>query len=76
MKIKYKFHEVELTSKIMSYWENISDTNLGQVNIDEFKAHVLIKPKDDMVRRIKKSAIAHLVGFPPALINPKLIHGC
>lgn len=57
-------------------WKEITDTNIGQVDIDKFTQRVRIHPRTDNVRLIRQSGIIKAVGFPPSLIAPKLVMAC
>lgn len=50
---KYQFQGEPLHSKIITDWKEITDTNIGHVNIDEFKQRVRIHPKTKNARSIR-----------------------
>lgn len=66
-------------SRMNSKWKNISDTNLGHINLREFKKRMF--GLDNLVptvtaRKMKKSGIVHVVGFLPTMQCTELVAEC
>lgn len=74
--MKYKFQGEPLKSKVTSAWNEITDTNIGHVNIDEFTHRVWINLTTEVALLVRSSGITKVVGFPLALITPKPIMAC
>lgn len=70
--MKYKFW-VEITSKVSTEWDTVTDTNLGQVDLDEFRQRLIANLTTKNAKRIRKSGLAKAVGFLPTLVAPKLV---
>lgn len=62
--------------KVTTEWDIVIDTNIGQVDIDEFKQRVIVNPTIENAKKIKKSGLAKVVGFPLALVAPELVMAC
>lgn len=75
-KMKYKFKGVEVTSKVTTEWDTVTDTNLGQIDLDESKQRVISNPTMENARRIRKSGLAKEASFPPALVALELVMAC
>lgn len=60
-------------SKVVVEWKEITDTNIGHVDIDEFKQRVRINPTTKNARLIRQSGIAKAAGFILSLIATKLV---
>lgn len=74
--MKYKFQGEPLNSKVTTDWREISDTNLGHIDIDEFKQRVWIKPTIENARKIRSSGLAKVFSFLPTLVAPELVMAC
>lgn len=74
--MKFQFQGEPLQSKVSTDWREISDTNISQVDIDEFTQRVKVDPKTKNARLIRQSGIAKAAGFPPSLIAPELVMAC
>lgn len=74
--MKYQFQGEPLHSKVSTDWKEIVKTNIGHIDIDEFKKRVKINPTTKNARLIRQSRITKVVGFPPSLIAPELVRAC
>lgn len=71
--MKYQFQGEPLHSKVTTDWKEIMDTNIGQVDIDEFTQRVRLNPTKKNARLIRQSGIAKAIGFPLSLVVPELV---
>lgn len=74
--MKYQFQGDPLHSKVTTDWKEITDTNIGQVDMDEFTQRVRVNPTTKNVRLIRQSGIAKAASFPPSLVAPELVMAC
>lgn len=74
--MKHQFQGEPLHSKVTMDWKEITDTNIGHVNIDEFTQRVRVNPTTKNARLIRQSGIAKVAGFPPSLMAPELVMAC
>lgn len=66
-------------SRMTSKWKNISNTNLGHINLREFKKRMF--GLDNLVptvtaRKMMKGGIVHVVGFLPTMQCTELVAEC
>lgn len=76
IKMKFEFKGVYPETKITSDWSMIGDTNLGHVDIDEFRERIFKINPTSYARKIVQSGIAQVVGFPTSIQFPNLIMEC
>lgn len=74
--MKYQFQEEPLKTKVTSTWKEVTDTNIGHIDINEFKQRVWINPKIENAWIIRGSGIFKVAGFPPTPVSPKLLMAC
>lgn len=51
--MKYKFHGTKITSKVTKEWDTVKNTNLGKINIDEFRQRVIANPTTEGAKKIR-----------------------
>lgn len=66
----------ELETRIVSKWNNIGDTNLGNFNVKKFREIPYIGKPSPVARRIIESGIIKAAGFPPAVKCHELMIEC
>lgn len=75
--MKYQYQGVINESKVQSNWDNIGDTDLEHIDIQNFKERVYAPNAYGKPKRMVESDIAQAVGFPPAIQNYELCgQGC
>lgn len=51
-------------SRFLSIWSEVTETNVGKWDYEEFKARMEATDPSILVRRMLDSGLAHVVGFP------------
>lgn len=72
MKYQYQGGGVK-ESKVQSVWDNIGDTDLGHIDIQDFRNKVYSPNAYGKPRRMLESGIAQAAGFPLAVQNYELV---
>lgn len=72
MEIKNKISE----SKITSIWSEVTDTNVGLWDYEEFKARIAVQNLPLLAKRTLELGLAHVVGFPSTMQCYKLVLKC
>lgn len=76
-KMKYKFKGVAPPSKLILEVGNISNTNVGRMNLKEFhKKMNKMKRKNIRVNNIVESRIIQAIIFSISIQSPKLVLNC
>lgn len=66
-KMKYQYQGGVKESKVQSVWDNIGDTDLGHIDIQDFRNRVYSPSAYGKPRQMLESGIAQATGFPPAV---------
>jgi hypothetical protein len=77
--MKFASKGVQLESKIVSKWKNITDTNLGHVDFQEFKRRMYGQKKPlptHIACRMMRNRIVQAVGFPSTVECAELMVEC
>lgn len=73
-RMKYQYQRGGLReSKVQSVWDNVGDTDLGHIDIQDFRSRVFSPDAYGMPRQMMESGIAQVAGFPPAVQNYELV---
>lgn len=73
-RMKYQYQRGGLReSKVQSVWDNVGDTDLGHIDIQDFRSRVCSPNAYGRLRQMMESGIAQAAGFPPAVQNYELV---
>jgi len=70
--LKRAWPETRITSK----WQNLGDTNLGKINMEEVRQNFHKPNPLDLIRRMLKNGIVQAACFPPTMLCPELMLEC
>lgn len=65
-----------MQSEIENRWLGVRDTELGIFKLEEFWARLESKEKSIVDAKVLKSGLAHVGGFPEAVLSVDLIFAC
>lgn len=74
--IKEDYKNVIVESKITSYWSNVGDPNLGQIDMKKFQSSLYTTKPTGYSKMMMDSGIVKVVGFPLAVQCYELIVEC
>lgn len=77
--MKFASKGVQPQSKIKSKWEHVVDTDLGHVDLEDFRKRMYGtdgRLPTPIAMRMMRNGIVHAAGFPPAKECPELMVEC